>query len=214
VGSVLASGRRHGSQDIDLREGIVDDVLGRGVQVWLDGLKATPTPDLHHDTRVHLFVDEESLREPAPEVVGADLPEVLDAGLVSSTFGRTLHDGADAWLFQIDEGVSRCDILAVLKALEVPLNAVGQEGVAWLPTVPARILPRADSKSVLAALALCDITRCGLWDFEGAEADVRAELDDDVVTLAPRRSPEVLDLPVGEPDFVFVAAGRFNTHYD
>jgi hypothetical protein len=48
-------------------------------------------------------------------------------------------------------------------------------------------------------------------NLEGAEADVGAELDDDVVTVARGGSLELLYLGVSEPDFRGVAVRRHQT---
>jgi len=55
--------------DLNLRERLVNDVLGRRIQIRLDRLKRVPAADLHHHARIHVLVDEEALCEPTPEVV-------------------------------------------------------------------------------------------------------------------------------------------------
>lgn len=52
-----------------------------------------------------------------------------------------------------------------------------------------------------------DMLRSGLWDFEGTKADVRTQLNDDVVSIASSSS-KISDFVVGQPDFVFIVAFR------
>jgi hypothetical protein len=54
----------------------------------------------------------------------------------------------------------------ILKALQVPLNVVGEVGITRLPAVAAGVLPRLDVKPVLPALGLFDIGRPDLWYLE------------------------------------------------
>jgi len=102
----------------------------------------------------------------------------------------------------------------VLEALEVALDVVGEVGIARLATVAQRVLAGADPEAVLAVVGSFHVDGANLWNLEGAQADERTELDDEVVALAVCGSAEVLDLPVGEPDLVFVPIGRFDSHYD
>ena len=90
--SILARNLRESS----FFEFFVDDV-GRGrVQVRFDGLERVPTTDLHHDSRVHLLLDEKSLREAPAEIVAADVAVPLDARVVCRRLGGSLQDGTDA----------------------------------------------------------------------------------------------------------------------
>lgn len=52
-----------------LLESFVHNFWRRCVQVGLNRLERVPATDLHHHTWIHLFIDEEPLREPAPEIV-------------------------------------------------------------------------------------------------------------------------------------------------
>jgi hypothetical protein len=61
---------------------------------------------------------------------------------------------------------------------------------------------------VLAVFGPFDVLRTDLGDLERAEADVGAELDNEVVASAADRAPEVLEVVVSEPDFRFVPVGR------
>jgi hypothetical protein len=117
-------------------------------------------------------------------------------------------------LGQIDEGVLGSDIVLVLETLEVTLDAVWEERITRLPTVTTGIFPGLHAQPVLAALGFFHIDRSDLWDLKCPEADERAELDDDIVTLAVGGSAQIFDLTVSEPDFVLVSSGRSNTHYD
>jgi hypothetical protein len=72
-----AEGNRPESHNINFCESVVDDVFTRCVQVRFDGLEGGPPADLHHNTRVHRFVDEEALREASAEVVAGYLLEIF-----------------------------------------------------------------------------------------------------------------------------------------
>jgi hypothetical protein len=63
---------------------------------------------------------------------------------------------------------------------------------------------------VVAALATFDVLRGALGDFNRAEADERAELDNQVVASARGGAAEVLDLVVGYTQFkpVFIRSFR------
>jgi hypothetical protein len=161
-----------------------------------------------------LFVDEQALGEAAAEVVGTHFLEVLVASCLSCAFGSPSNHSTDAGLGQIDEGVLGSDIVLVLETLEVTLDAVWEERIARLPTVATGVFPGLNAQPVLPALGFLDIDRADLWDLEGAQADKRPELNDDIVALAVGGPTEVLDFTVGEPDFVLVSSGRLNTHYD
>jgi len=101
----------------------------------------------------------------------------------------------------------------VLVALEVALDAVGEVCVAGFAVALSRVLARPDPQAVLPAVALATVRGSDLRDLEGAEADERAQPDDEVVALARGGSAEVLDLAVGQPDFVFAPGGGFAPHY-
>jgi hypothetical protein len=177
-------------------------------------LERIPPDDLHHDSGVQLFLDEKSLREPASEIVTADVLEVRIASLLSSVFSSALHDSANAALGEIDEQVPRWDVLTILELLEVALDPSWEKGISRLPTVAASILPMWNAKAVLSRFLL-DAARLDLWDLERAQADVRAQLDDDVVSLARGGTAEILDLVVGHPDLGFVVTlRRFKSHVD
>jgi hypothetical protein len=70
------TGNRSVSDDLDAGKFVVDDSLSRRVQVGFDGLERRPAADLHHDTGAHVFVDQQALGVPAPEVVTGDVSEV------------------------------------------------------------------------------------------------------------------------------------------
>ena len=148
-------------------ERVVDHILTRGVEIRLDRSEGVPAADGHYNPRVHLFVDEEALGEPSTKVVGAHLLEVRVAGLVSCTLGGPTDDRSDARLLQIDKGVFRRDVVLVLVALKIPLDAVGEVGIAGLPTAATGVFPRPNTESVLAALAFLDVRRPHLWNLEG-----------------------------------------------
>jgi hypothetical protein len=71
-----------------------------------------------------------------------------------------------------------------------------------------------DAESVLSALGLLDVDGLDLWNLEGTQASERTELNDDIVSLAVRRPPQVFDFAVGEPNLMLVSSSRFNVHYD
>jgi len=48
------------------------------------------------------------------------------------------------------------------------------------------------------------VLRSDLRNFEGSEADVAAQLDDEIVAMVRRHSSEFVKFGVGHPDLVFV----------
>jgi len=129
-----------GSGKINFGKRFVDHVLAWGIKIRLYCGEAVPTTDGHHDAWVHLLNDEETLGEPAAEVVRAHFLEVLVASLVSCSIGSPSNHRADAWLLQIDEGVPRRDVMLVLEVLEIAFDTIGQKCITGLPTVPAGVL--------------------------------------------------------------------------
>jgi hypothetical protein len=178
-------------------------------------LERIPPPDLHHDTRVHFFIDEKALSEPTAEIVAADVTEVVVIGCFRGCFGGPFDCCAEASFGQVNEWLPWGNVLGVLELLEVALNARRKEGVAGLAAVPTRILAFRDAKPVGPILGLFDVLWFYLWYLESSETNVRTELDDDVVSIASGRTPKVLDLLVGHPDLVFVFCfRRFQSHTD
>ena len=82
--------------DINSVEGVVNHVLARRIQVRFDRSEAVPPTDGHHNSGIHLFVDEQALGEPAAKVMTGDLPKVFVAGLLGSSIGRPSDHGSDA----------------------------------------------------------------------------------------------------------------------
>jgi len=67
---------------------------------------------------------------------------------------------------------------------------------------------------VFAVLGSFDVARLDLWYLEGSQADVAAELNDEIVAMGFCVAAEFLELAVSHPDFVDVGAlGGFETHY-
>ena len=83
-------------------------------------------------------------------------------------------------------------------------------GVARLPAAAGRVLPAWHAQAVGAAVGGVDVLGLDLWHLKGTEADVGAELDDDVVALCDSAPAEVVDIVVGQPQFdlAAVTAGR------
>jgi len=137
--------------------------------------------------------------------VCANLLEVQSASRLSRPCSCPSNHRADTRLLQIDNRVFRCDVVFVLEALEVALDVGGEESIARLLAAPAGVFSGLDTETVLSALGLLDINGSDPWNLEGTQSDERTELDDEVVALAVRRPPEILDLTVGEPHFVLIA---------
>lgn len=91
--------------------------------------------------RVHLLLDEQLVREVAPEIVAADLPPVGIAGLVGDALGNPGHDALDAPRRQLDQRFVVGDLLAVAVEVNHPLDLARQVGVPWLPASPEVSLP-------------------------------------------------------------------------
>jgi len=163
---------------------------------------------LHHHSRIHIFVDEEPLGEPPAEIVTRDVVEVVVTGLLGSCLSGSFDSCPDTSLLEFDERLARGDIFDVLELLKGSLHISGEIRVSWLATVPGGILSGGNVKPVLAGVGGLDVSWLDLWNFEGTKADIGAELDDDVVTVACSGSSKVFDLVVSQPDFVSVIAVR------
>lgn len=163
---------------------------------------------MHHHSRVHVFVDEETLCKPLSEIVARDVAKVVIASLFGSCYSSSFDSRPDATLFEFDERLARGDIFDILELLKGSLHIGGEIRVSWLATVPGRILLGGNVKPVLTAVGGLDVSWLDLWDLEGTKADIGAELDDDVVTVACSGASKVFDLVVSQPDFVSVIAVR------
>jgi len=85
-----------------------------------------------------LLVNEESLGIPAPEVMCTHFLKIALTGRLCCTIGGTPDDRTNAGLSQINECVVGSDVVFVLIPFEIALNAVGEVGIARLPTVTAK----------------------------------------------------------------------------
>jgi hypothetical protein len=92
-----------------------------------------------------LFVDEQALSEVPAEIMTGDFPKVLVAGFLGSSIGRPSDHGSDAWLFQIDNGVFRGNIVFPLVAAKITLDIVGQVGITKLSPTTSGVFPRGFS---------------------------------------------------------------------
>jgi len=202
------------SGEPSLLERLVHHVGRRRVEIGFDRRERLPAPDLHHHARVDLLVDEESLGEPASEIVAADIPEVVVARLRGRALGRPLDDIADAALGQLHERRTSIDVFGVLKTVEIALDIGRQVGIARLPGAVRRVFSAGDAESVVVAVVgPLDVFRTDLRNLERPQPDAAAEADDDVVALTRGDALQVLELGVSHPDFVLIlGAGRFEPH--
>lgn len=85
-------------------------------------MNGVPAPNLHRHAGVHLLVDEPALGEAAPEIVTANVLEILVAGLLSRPIGCPLDHRSDATLGEIYEWLGAIDVHRGLILMKVPLD--------------------------------------------------------------------------------------------
>ena len=186
-------------------ERIVHDLGRRRVQIRFDRLEGVPAADLHDDAGVHLFIDEEPLREPAPEIVARHVEKVLVAGRIGCALRRAFDHRTDPALGEVDDRLVAADVLRPDVPMDIALDLSREVSVARLPAAPGRVLPLRDAESkVIAVGSPLHVFRRDLRDLEGAEPDARPELYHEVVAVTPGGATELLDLAVGEPALVLV----------
>ena len=98
--------------------------------------------------------------------------------------------------------------------MDVALDGRGEVGVTRFAAVAGGVFASGDAQAVvIAAGGSFDVFRAELRDFEGAEADVATELEDEVVAVGGGRAPEAVEFGVGHPDVVVVwLVGGFEPH--
>ena len=98
--------------------------------------------------------------------------------------------------------------------MNIAFDGCREVGVSGLAAITGRVLASGDAQAVvIAAGGSFDVFRAELRDFEGAEADVATELEDEVVAVGGGRAPEAVEFGVGHPDVVVVwLVGGFEPH--
>lgn len=153
-------------------------------------MERIPTADLHHDPRVHLLIDEESLCEPATEIVTRHVEEVIIACRLSCALGGAFDHRSDTALGEVNDRLVASDVRRPLEPMYITLDIAREISVARLSAASGRILPFWDAESeVVAIRGAFDVFRCDLRDLEGAKADEPAELYHEVVAVTPSCPP-------------------------
>lgn len=168
----------HAVLDFYFLKFLVDHSLGRLSEIRFDCRERIPAADSYDNPQIHCFVDEQSLRELSTEIITRYPMIPFVTRLLSSFLCRSNYHLSNAAGRQVDKRVFGSDVLGVLVALDIALDAVGKEHVSRFPTVAGGILPRWDVQSVLVVPCRRDPVRTNLWDFECTEPNVRPELDD------------------------------------
>lgn len=166
-------------------------------------LERRPAADGHHHAGIHPFVNEEPLSEAPPKIVTRDVAKVLVAGAVGGSLGGAMDDSPDAAGREVDIRVVILEVAVASELVEVALDIAGEVGVARLAVTVLRVLALGNAQpEVVAVAGAADVFRLNLRHLEGAEADEGTELDNKIIATGGGRSPQLLDLRVGQPDFV------------
>ena len=98
--------------------------------------------------------------------------------------------------------------------MDIALDSRGEVGVSGFAAVASGIFASRDAQAVVIAVGgAFDVFGAELGDFEGAEANVAAELEDEIVAVGGGGAPEAVEFGVGHPDVVVVGlVGGFESH--
>lgn len=81
------------------------------------------------------------------------MPEVIVAGLPGCAFRSPLHNAAYGAFRQINEYLTRCNILGVLEAVDAGLTVAREVRVTGLAPVACRILALGDKEPIVVPIA-------------------------------------------------------------
>jgi hypothetical protein len=118
----------------DFSKGFIDDLGGRSIEIGFDCLERIPPADLHHYSRIHIFVDEEPLCKASTQVVTRNMPEIIIPSLSSCCPCGSFDGGTNPASGEIDKRFARGDILSIRELLKAALDIIWEVGIARLPS--------------------------------------------------------------------------------
>lgn len=95
--------------------------------------------------------NQQTLREPAAEIVEADVVEVV-AGRVGGTVSALFDNRPDTSFGEINRWLLGRDVFTGLITVEIVLDTGGQVDITWFAAVTGRIFPTGDAQAIMLAV--------------------------------------------------------------